>query len=159
MTFTSRRLVGNRVMVSGSDVLGTSGQAILDSSQWDEIKADLKFDQATEAFEAAVEEFFKPLTDAADQAQRSVDVPDDPAGYVVLSEGQPGQRAVPRHIVKLNRDSIVLRLIEQGDTSRLVWVNGELEVLERTAQVSDIVLSGTVEIPEGHDQVPAGPLA
>lgn len=144
MTFTQSRLVGNRVMVSGTDVLGTAGQTILDSTQWDEIKANQQFDTAQAAFDEAVAAHFADITKAAEQLNKSLEVPEDPASYVVLREAVEGQRPDPGHTIKLTHDSIVLRLVEQGDTSRLVWVNDELEILERGAQPSDVVLPGTV---------------
>lgn len=150
MTFTSRRLVGNRVMVHGTDTLGTEGQTILDSTQWDEINADKKFIQATEVFDAAVEKLFAPLTEAADQLNRTMAVPDDPASYVVVRESVTPVAGDPGHIVRLNKASVILRLIEQGDTDRLVWVNSELEVLEVGARATDVVLPGTtVEVQNG----------
>lgn len=149
MTFTSSRLVGNRVMVQGTDVLGTHGQTILDSTQWDEVNANQAFDTATEAFEAAVEEFFAPLTEAAEKANQALVKPDDPASYVVLREATTGVRPDAGEVIKLTRDSIVLRLIEQGDTARLVWVNGELEILEAGVHAAATVIPGTA--PSGVD--------
>lgn len=146
MTFTARRLVGNRVMVTGTDVLNTSGQTILDSTQWDEINADKKFSKATEEFDAAVEEMFAPITRAAEKLSQAIAVPEDSASYVVLREPVEGVRPDPGHVIKLDRDSVILRLIEQGDTSRLVWVNGELEVLEPGARADQVVLPGTAEV-------------
>lgn len=139
MTFTTTKLVGSRVMVSGTDVNGVAGQAILDSSQWDEIAADQAFSQAEKDFEAAAEAFFAPLVAAAEKVGKQLERKDDPISYVVLQdevEATPGQR---RQLVKLTKDSIVLRLLEQGDTNRLVWVNGEIEVTE--------VLPGSPSVP------------
>lgn len=131
MTFSTSRLVGSKVLVQGTDVFGTAGQTILDSTQWDEVNSNKEFDQATSAFDAAVEAFFAPLTEAAEKLDRAVaDKPTDSVGYVVLNEAVEGVAAQPAHLIKLTSDSVVLRLIEQGDTNRLVWVGDDLEVLE-----------------------------
>ena len=54
----------------------------------------------------------------------------DPSTFVVLREEVAGQPAQPGLLVKLNHDSVVLRLLEQGNHQRLVWVDNTLEVLE-----------------------------
>jgi hypothetical protein len=132
MTFTTTRLVGNRVLVGGSDVFGNKGQAILDSTQWDEVNADKAYDQAAEAFDAAVEEFFAPLVQASETLAKTLERPADPASYVVLREAVEGQAPQPEQLVKLTHDSIVLRLIEQNrGTGRVIWVgDDQLEILE-----------------------------
>lgn len=127
--FTITRLVGARAMIKGTDVFDVEGQIIVDTTQWDEVNANTAYDQATEAFESAVEEFFAPLTKAAEAMHQQLERPKDSVGYVVLSEAVEGVAAKPAHIVKLGHDSVVLRLVEAGDFDRLVWVNGELEVL------------------------------
>ena len=65
MSFTTTALVGNRVLVTGTDFLGTEGKAVLDSSQWVAVNARKQHKQASKEFDDAVEEFFKPLTEAA----------------------------------------------------------------------------------------------
>lgn len=130
MTFTTINLTGNRVLVRGTDVHGASGEATLDAGQWNELNARTDVDRAQQAFDAAVNEFFDPLVKAAEAAKRSAERPDDSVSYVVIDEGSEGQPSRPKHIVHLTRDSIVLRLIEEGNTDRLIWVNGELEVTE-----------------------------
>jgi hypothetical protein len=131
MSFEMKKLVGCRVLVTGTDVAGQSGSTVLNSSQWDEFKADKKYDQAAEAFDTAVEEFFAPLVEAADKAKAAlVAVPEDPMSYVVLSEKVDGVEGSERTLIYLEKDSIVLRLLEQGDTDRLVWVGDNLEILE-----------------------------
>lgn len=130
MTFTTQKLVGSRVLVKGADSSGTEGQTILDSTQWDEINSHTAFDKATEAFEAAVESFFAPLTEATEAINKALNKPNDPLSYVVLHEAVEGTAPQAEQLIKLSHDSIVLRLIEQGDHDRLVWVGDELEVLE-----------------------------
>jgi hypothetical protein len=139
MSFSTTRLVNHRVIVQGTDIFDVSGKTTLDSTQWDEIKADNSYSQALDAFDAAVEQFFAPLIEASESvaAAQPVAVPVDPMSYVVLSEAVEGVEAQPAQLVHLSADSIVLRLIEEGDTDRLVWVDGRLEVLELVPVLSD----------------------
>lgn len=139
MSFSTTRLVNHRVLVTGTDTFDVSGKVTLDSSQWDEIKADTQYTEALDAFDAAVESFFAPLVEAAAAAEKAapVAVPVDPMSYVVLNEEVEGVEAQPAQLIHLNDDSIVLRLIESGDTDRLVWVDGKLEVLELLPVLSD----------------------
>lgn len=130
--FTTRNLTGERVLVKGTDIDGTTNKTVLDGSQWAALNARDDISQAEEQFAAAVEKFFKPLTDAAEAAAKAVETPGDSIGYVVVEEGSEGVPATPRQIVELTHDSIVLRLIEQGDTDRLLWVGDSLEVIEST---------------------------
>ena len=130
MTFTTTKLVGNRVRVSGMDHFAVEGVTVLDSSQWDEINGNTEFNQATEAFDAAVESFFAPLLEAAGELAKAGNRPTDSLGYVVLQEGVEATPGRQEQLVKLTRDSMVLRLLESGDHSRLVWIDDSLEILE-----------------------------
>lgn len=130
MTFNTINLTGNRVLVRGTDITGATGEATLDASQWVELNGRSDLDKAQQAFDEAVQEFFRPLTEAAEKAKRSIEVPEDSLAYVVLDEGSEGEARRPKQVVRLTRDSMVLRLIEEGNTDRLIWVNGELEVTE-----------------------------
>ena len=129
MTFTTRNLTNDHVVVSGTDVDGNSGKVVLDASQWVSLNKRDDVSQAQAAFEAAVEEFFKPLTDAAERASQTVSTVDEDS-FIVLHEGVEGVAGRPADILRLNHDSIVLRIIEQGNQDRLVWVRDVLEVLE-----------------------------
>jgi hypothetical protein len=136
MTFTTRNLTGERVLVSGQDIDGTTNKTVLDASQWIALNERDDVSQAQADFESAVEAFFKPLTDAADAAAKAIDTPKDGIGYVVIEEGEEPTAGKRRQVVTLTHDSIVLRLIEQGDTDRLLWVGDKLEVIEAKATTS-----------------------
>lgn len=124
MTFHVQNMIGGQALVSGTDKLGNEGKTVVSTTQWDELNARSNFSKATEDFNAAVEEFFAPLTEAAKKAERELDrQKQDPAEYVVLTEGTEGAEAKPAEIIQLTRDSIILRLIEEGDTDRLMWVD------------------------------------
>jgi hypothetical protein len=133
MSFTTQKLVGHRVLVTGADILGNEGSMVLDSTQWDEVNDRKEFSQAEADFDAAVEAFFAPLNEAADAVKAKLEKPEDPTSYVVLSEGTEGVKPEPAVLVRLSPDSVVLRIIESGNTDRLVWVLDRLEVLETVA--------------------------
>lgn len=127
--FTTLELVNDQTLVIGEDIKGVTGQQVVDSSQWAEIKAHAQLDQANEEFNQAVEEFFAPLNAAADKAQAATSRPQDPSSYIVLHEGVEGAQEQPAHVVALSKGSVILRLIEEGQHNRLIWVNEELVVL------------------------------
>lgn len=128
--FTTIPLSNERVLVKGTDRFGTSGETVLDGSAWAEVKRHRAYHEATDGFDAAVEEFFAPLMEAADKLEQAISLPKpDPDTYVVLSEGVEGTPGKEAEVIKLGPDSVVLRLIERGDTDRLVWVMDRLEVM------------------------------
>jgi hypothetical protein len=139
MTFTITRLVGNRAMVRGTDVHGSAGETVVDTTQWDDINGHGEYDQAQSAFDAAVQEFFAPLTEAAEKLAKAVNTPQDSLGYVVLQEGTDPVQGEERVLVKLTPDSMILRAIETGETDRLVWVGDNLEVAEYVTVNEEVI--------------------
>lgn len=152
MTFKTMNLTGERVLVKGTDNFGTTGEVVLDARQWNEVNRHRNVAEAGQAFDAEVDEFFAPLLRAAekfDTAQTGRD--EDPIAKFVIREGSEGVQARPEQAIHLNRDSVVLRLIERGDTDRLVWVGDQLEVLEVLpgTQPAPVVTAG----PEAHEDL------
>lgn len=124
MTFNVQPMLGDQALVSGTDIHGTDGKTVVSTKQWDELKSRKNFSAATEDFDAAVEAFFAPLVEAAEKAQKAAaPKPKDSAEYVVLTNEVEGVAAKPADIVALSTDSIILRLIEEGNTDRLVWLD------------------------------------
>lgn len=141
--FTMRNLTDERVMVKGRDIDGTEGETVLSAAQWNELKARADLKTAGEEFDAAVEAFYAPLLKAAEKANKAIERPVDSLTHVVLDEGQEAVPGRAPQVVHLTRDSMVLRLLEDGNTDRLIWVDGELEILE--------VLPGTSPTPVHDD--------
>ena len=132
MSFTITNLAGNRALVKGQDALGNSGQQILDAEEWNEFSARNKHEEAHEAFDAAVEEFFAPLQDAVEALKETGKPKLDPLFFVTVQEGSAAVEATAEVIVHLHQHSAILRLIEQdSNTDRLIWVNDELEILDQ----------------------------
>ncbi len=148
MSFTTRNLTGERVLVKGTDIEGGSGQEVLDSSQWNELKARKDLQTAGSEFDAAVEAFYAPLLEAAEKVGKTLERPEDSLAFVVLDEGSDAVAGRPKHTVKLTRDSMILRLIEDGSTDRLVWVGEQLEILE-------VLPTDTTQTEVNEDAVPA----
>ena len=124
MSFTMQTMLGSTAVVSGTDINGNSGSTTVSTAQWDELNGRTNFSKAQADFDAEVEKFFEPLTKAAEKAQQALaGKTQDPVEFVVLSEATDGVKAQPAQIVALSKDSIIIRLIEEGTTDRLVWVN------------------------------------
>lgn len=139
MTFTTRRLAGQRALVTGTDVLGQTGTAVLDTAEWDRFKQERDHEKLHEDFDAKVEKFYAPLIEAADKltaAHKAASAP-DPLFSEVVVEGTEGVAAVQEVRVHLSKDSAILKLIESGQAhDRLVWVNDSLEILEAGVSVN-----------------------
>ena len=131
-SFTITPLAAHRAFIEGTDFRGTQGSTILSTGEWNAFKELKAHHEAHETFDNAVEKFFSPLTKAAQALEithHKGATELDPAQVIVLQEpveaveGDPGVRVV------LGFEATILRLIEEGDFSRLIWVNGELELL------------------------------
>ena len=127
--FNVTRLSVQRALVQ--DTSGTH-QAILDTAEWDEIKHRLAHDDAVKDFGAAVEEFYKPLEEAISQAEEKLAATlpkTDPAFTVEIAPEVEGVEGTPAVTFALSHDSAVLRILESGDHSRLIWVGNTIEIL------------------------------
>ena len=126
--FNTTVLAGQRVLVTGSK---KNQQTILDSTEWDSIKAHQAFHLAGDAFDEAVTAFFAPIVEAAEKANATLaeSLPKrDDAFVIVLSEGTEGVEEVEPEVIQLGRDAAILRMIEEGNTDRLVWVGDTIEI-------------------------------
>lgn len=140
MTFSITKLVGDRAIVKGTDKFGTEGSTVVTTTQWDEVQAHSQFHTSVEAYDAAVEEFFAPLIAATEAVEAKMARPAaDPISHVVLHEGTEAVQGEEATIIKLGRDAIILRIVEEGKTDRLVWVDDELEIL--AVEVEDDVMA------------------
>ena len=127
--FTTTNLVGNRVLVKGTDVNSIVGQTILDSTQFIELKGDTAHKVAHEAFDKAVQKFYAPLTKAAEALEEAHknQGKDDIFIEVVQAAVEP-TLGTPEIRVILTPDTVILRRIEAGDTDSLIWVGDSLEI-------------------------------
>lgn len=129
--FTTTKLAGDRVLVAGADVTGTTGTQILDALQWNSLKATQDHMDAHASYDAAVEAFYAPLNAATDALKATAKPKTDPLFYVVAQEGSEAIEGTAEILIHLDHDSAVLRLIEQDpENPRLLWVEGNLEILD-----------------------------
>lgn len=154
MSFTTMNLTNERVLVRGTDVTGREGEAVLDSAEWNHVKQHRQVAEAGKEFDATVEQFFAPLMEAAEKFETAQVKAEDPIAKFVIHEGTAAVRGQDEVAIRLSHDSIVLRLIEKGDTDRLVWVGDSLEVLEVLPGTSSAGTVPTQRGPEPHEPEP-----
>ena len=125
MTFDLTMLAGGQALVTGSK---PKQHCVLDASQWIQIKQHQARIEAEEVFDATVEEFYKPLTEAAGEYESRLGqiMKADPAFEYVIQPGAEGTEKTSREVYYLDDASVILRMIESGDTSRLIWVGDQI---------------------------------
>ena len=133
--FTTTLLANEHFLVEGTDVRGNYAGCIVDGSEWLAIKRALGTDTAKEQLDAAIEEFFKPLVEAAEAFTEAKAPVVDALSVIVLNEGTAGEPAREREVVHLGRDAQILRAIEEGTTDRLLWVNDVLMITAAPAEI------------------------
>ena len=133
--FTTIALANEFFLVKGTDDHYKYGECIIDGGEWLAIKRALGTDTAKEQLDAAVEEFFKPLVEAADAFAAAKAPTMDALSTIVLSEGTTGEPAREREVLVLGQSSQILRAIEEGATNRLLWVGDELVITAAPVEV------------------------
>lgn len=125
MTFDLTMLAGGQALVTGSK---PKQHCVLDASQWIQIKQHQARIEAEEVFDATVEEFYKPLTEAAGEYESRLGqiMKADPAFEYVIQPGAEGTEKTSREVYYLDDASAILRMIESGDTSRLIWAGDQI---------------------------------
>ena len=125
-TFTYTNLAGDRALVTD----GGKRSTVLYVADWNEAMQKLALNHATEVFNAEVEEFYSVLTEAAERVNAVQAKAIDPNQFVVIDEGVEGEQHVCAEVIDLSYDSQIARLINEGNTDRLVWVgNDQIEIL------------------------------
>ena len=124
--FTLTPLMNGGVLVEGTDVTGKTGTTILLSDKWDMFKSVRAHEAATAEFAEVVDEFFKPLTEAADRAEEIAHPKKHDWSMVTISEATEGVEA---QVIELDMDGTILRLLEAGDGSMLRWVGNDTLVV------------------------------
>lgn len=138
MSFTVQRLAGDRALISGNDINGYEGRTVISTYEYDRITEDTAHDQAHAEFDAAIEAFYAPLTEAAGRLEATHHADSDPLFTHVVQEAVEAVAGRDEIRVHLNKDTVILRLIDAGETDRLIWVRDELEILEKVSAPSTI---------------------
>lgn len=134
-TFTITELANDRVLISGEDRRGVYGEQVLDAGAHFERKRHEATKSAHADFDAALEEFYAPLTAAAQALKSTVEFDIDPLLYVVEQEASEGRAAQDKVVVRLDNASVLIRAIETGQSDRLIWIKDELIVTARDTSV------------------------
>ena len=128
--FNVTRLAGARALVQGTD---EGESTILFTMEYDELKGNTALKEAEADFDTKVKEFFAPVVEASEafeQAKKAALTVNDPAFRVVVQEAIEATAGQTERVRIVQRDTAILRLIESGDTSRLLWVYGSIEITE-----------------------------
>ena len=123
--FKYTQTTSNQVVVEGTDSHGVFNRLIVDGEQWTSIKQVEEILLAAQEFDAAVEEFFRPLTDAAPVSEKQSDF----ATYT-LKQGKDAVEKVLPLQYELTNDSQILRAIDFELFDLLMWVGDNLVVLQ-----------------------------
>lgn len=121
--FTTTQLVGGGTLVEGIDYTGKTGTTVLLSDTWNTVQEYVRTSQAKASFDAEVEQFFKPLTDAAEAAAATAAGP-KPTDLTVFELVAPVEGA-EGFAVELDVDGVVLRLLAEGKFNQLRWVGDD----------------------------------
>jgi hypothetical protein len=111
-------LLTGGTMVRGTDVTGAEGSTVLWSDAWQAVQKAKAQDEAMSEFDASVEAFFAPLTEAADKLA-SINEPSE-WETVTIGEQVEGQTA---KVIHLDHDGVLLRLLAETDGSSLRWLD------------------------------------
>lgn len=123
MTFSVTPLVSGGHLVEGQDSKGVDGTTVLHSAAWDYVQHLRAHEVADADFEATVEEFFKPLTDAADAHIAALKPASSEFTSVTFGEDIEGKAA---RTIELDEAGIILNILANTDGSSLRWVNDTL---------------------------------
>lgn len=152
MTFTKLNLSGQRVLIKGTDSQGTTGQTIVSSEEWTEVLRHTGTSQAQKDFDASVEKFFAPITDAAEALTLQFnDRVRDPLSFVSLQEGVAPTAGQEEAVIRLSHDSMVLRALDEGHDDRLIWVGDTLEILEVLPGTESVTATGNGDGGDPHN--------
>ena len=126
MSFTVTYLAGDRALVQED-----THQIILDAEEYLAMKLRQEKTGLIAQYDQSVADFFKPLTDVADKIKSVEEQRNriDPDFHCVIAEGTEGEEPVRREVYRLEKDTVILRLIEEGRTERLIWIGDQLEIL------------------------------
>lgn len=161
-TFNTTELANDRVLVTGEDAQGYPSKKILDAKEFNALKLRDAQAGAVEEFDASVEAFFAPLTEAAERVQAAQKITLDPAFFITIQEGEAGTAAKQEILHQLGQDTVVLRLIEQGNTARLIWVGDDIEILAANAVAPAPVFDpagGSIDLGKVDTEADVNPVA
>jgi succinate dehydrogenase flavin-adding protein (antitoxin of CptAB toxin-antitoxin module) len=124
--FEVTQLLDGRTLVEGTDAKGVAGSIVLYSPTWEAVLRFRAEGEAMAEFDATVEAFFAPLTEAADKLEAAALGTSNPWGTVTVGEDIEGKEAREVH---LDQQGILLRLLAETDGAMLRWVSNGTELV------------------------------
>ena len=126
-TFIYTELSNDRALVTDGD----KRNVVLNVFDWNQAKLQLQHKEAVNEYDDTVAEFFAAITDAAEKLEESLLPVQDPNAYFTVVEGEEGAPHVCAQVVHLDYGSQIARLIESGQTDRLIWAGKDrIEILK-----------------------------
>lgn len=126
--FTLTALVNNQYLVEG---ITPEQVTVLDGTHFNQLKAEGQTSVELKEFDEAVEKFFAPLIEASQKMEAALQAKEKEDLFnIVLDEGSEAVPATPRRELVLTKDTVILRLIDSGNTSRLRWVKDQIVILD-----------------------------
>jgi len=130
-SFTLTKFTGNVVQIAGTDVTGAEGSIILHADEYVRLNQKLASIKAEDVFDDAIEAHFKDITDAAEALKAARENPETNSEFdITIKEGVEGVESVSAVRIRPSLETIIIRLVEAGDTDRLRWVNEALLITE-----------------------------
>ena len=133
-TFNVTELADDRFLIEGTNRKGEHCQTILYSSLYNQIKDEEQTKAAAADMDASIQDFFAPLVAAGERLAQSKERQWDPDFTYVVEAPTKGTESKPGRMIPLDYSTVALRMIEEGDYSRLLWVTigdrDEIEVLK-----------------------------
>ena len=115
------RLTNDRVIVR-EHANGDVYETILDGTDYYDWQRLINKTAALEKIDNEIDEFFKPLNDAAEKIRQLDQPAGDPDRTVVLVPEVEHVNGAREQVLVLSEDSTILRLIFDGRLDKLAWV-------------------------------------
>lgn len=132
-TFTIQYLANDRALITGYDDEGEHHKAIYSSAEYTHLQEHGLYGEAEEVYNNMVAEFYAPITEAVaaldEQKEAIAAAKMDPALYVVVQEEVEGVEEKRQILQRLEHGTVIIRLIENDEVHRLIWVNDSIELL------------------------------
>jgi len=152
-SFTSKDLASERALITGTDDAGVARKTIISTLEFSQRKHLRAHEAATDTFDEAVTAFWAPITAATEAVNKTVKEVRDPAFFDVTQEAEQGVIGQVEVLNKLSLDTVILNMIEAGNTDRLIWIDDTIEVLAYEApKVAEFKQPELGDMPESQTE-------
>lgn len=151
-TFIRTDLANYQALVQGIDEQGSPRQVVLNSQQWHAVNGLSAIKVAEEEFDAALKDFYAPLREAESKLKDALtETQEDPDFHLVIQEEVESTAGARREVIRLEKDTVILNLIDKGETDRLIWVGDTIAIKARSTALP----VRPTEVPGGWGQAQA----